>query len=102
MSGGLDFVEPVLIDAKPERRGPAMRSFVAREFAAVFHEYTGIAFDDLYSAANGGIFSTLLTEDGRPQQIDLQEVPPHVQVVPPSFAAKYRDDPRVVSLGAIA
>ena len=102
MGGGLDLIEPVIIDAEPEPRRPAMRSFVAREFTAVFHEYTGVAFDDLYSAADDGVFSTLLTEDGRPQQIELQEVPARVQVVPPSFAAKYRDDPHVVSLGAIA
>jgi hypothetical protein len=100
--GGPDVLEPVIINAEPEPRRPAMRSFVAREFAAVFHEYTGVAFDDLYSAAHDGVFSTLLTEDRRAQQIDLQEVPAHVQVVPPSFAAKYRDDPRVMSLGEIA
>jgi hypothetical protein len=73
-----------------------------REFTAVFHEYTGVAFDDLHSAADDGVFSTLLTEGRRPQQIDLQEGPAHVQGAPPRFAAKYRDDPRVVSLGAIA
>ncbi len=100
--GGIDVIEPVIVDAKPAPRRPAMRSFVAREFTAVFHEYTSVAFDDLYSAAHDGVFSTLLTEDGRLQQIDLREVPARVQVVPPSFAAKYRDDPRVVSLGAIA
>ncbi len=86
---GHDVIEPAIVGTDP-----AMRPFVAHEFSAVFHEYTGIPVDDLYSAAHDAVFSTLLTENGSPQQIDLQEVPAYASVVPPSVAAKCRDDPR--------
>jgi hypothetical protein len=60
-----------------------LRPFVAEQMAAVLAEFTGWPIEDIYETNPPGLWSTLLTADGRPLTLPLDSVPADA-IMPPS------------------
>jgi hypothetical protein len=101
-AGGQDAIAPAIFDHidSGEPR-PLFRPFVPEEMAVVLASFTGLPLEDVYSAETHGVWSTLLTKDGRPLTIDIDAAAADVLLVPASWDARHRDDQRVMKLGEL-